>query len=96
MTHEMFKLPSAWVPLAMSGVALGLVLSQLVLSGTAREADEGAVAHLWQLLMVGQLPWIAWFLFRWFSKGWRSAAPVLTAQAVGLVLAAAPVLLLGL
>ena len=96
MTHPMFKLPSAWVPLAMSGAALLLVLSRLVISGAAREADEGAAAHLWQLLMVGQLPLIAWFLFRWFSKGWRSAAPVLAAQTVGLVLAAAPVVLLGL
>jgi hypothetical protein len=71
-------------------------LSRIVISGTGREIDEGAAAHLWQLLMVGQLPLIAWFLLRWLPKEWRSALPVLAAQSVALALAAAPVALLGL
>jgi hypothetical protein len=96
MTHPTFRLPSAWLPLAMSGAALVVVLGQLAISGTARQADEGAAAHLWQLLMVGQLPLIGWFLFRWLPKGWRSAVPVLAAQTAALTLAATPVALLGL
>ncbi len=48
--------PSAFLPLAMSLTALALVLGRIALFGAAREADEGATAHLWQLLMAGQMP----------------------------------------
>ena len=52
----MVRQPSALLPLAMSLAALALVLGRVAIYGVAREADEGAVAHLWQLLMAGQLP----------------------------------------
>jgi len=41
------KRPSALIPLAMSIAALGLVLGHIALFGGARQADEGAAAHLW-------------------------------------------------
>jgi hypothetical protein len=53
-----FKQPFAVLPLVMSLAALGLVLGHIAVAGTARQADEGAAAHLWQLLMAGQLPLI--------------------------------------
>ena len=43
--------PLPWIPIGMSLAALALVLGHIALYGTAREADEGAAAHLWQLLM---------------------------------------------
>jgi hypothetical protein len=96
MMLSTFKTPSAWVPLAMSGGALAVVTAHILNSGVAPEANEGAAAHMWQLLMAGQVPIIAWFLLRWFPKGRAAAAPVLAAQALALLAAAAPVALLGL
>lgn len=86
--------PSAWAPLAMSGAALALVLVQLAVAGAARQADEGAVAHVWQLLMAGQLPVVAVFAFRWLPRSPRPAAAVLALQVCALLAAALPVLLL--
>jgi hypothetical protein len=80
----------------MSFIALALVLGQLLVSDTARQTDEGASAHLWQLLMAGQAPVIAWFAFRWLPKGPRQAIPVLAVQLAAIVVAAAPVAWLGL
>ena len=53
--------PSAFLPLTMSLTALALVLSHIAIFGAAREADEGTTAHLWQILMAGQLPVLVFF-----------------------------------
>ena len=42
---NLFKRPSAFMPVAMSLAALALVLGYVLIFGAAREADEGAVAH---------------------------------------------------
>src|SRR3989441_7920506 len=88
------KRPSALVPLGMSLAALSLVLGHIALFGGARQADEGAAAHLWQLLMAGQIPVIAFFAVRWLPRSPRSALPVLALQAVAALGALAPVYLL--
>lgn len=54
----------AYLPMAMSLAALALVALYVVFVGTARQADEGLAAHLWQVLMAGQLPLIAAFALR--------------------------------
>ena len=59
--RTMIKRPSAFVPVAMSFAALAIVLVHIIMSGAAREADEGTAAHLWQLLMAAQIPIIAFF-----------------------------------
>jgi hypothetical protein len=92
--RTMLKRPSAFVPVAMSLAALALVLVHIILSGTARQADEGAVAHLWQLLMAAQIPIVAFFAIRWLPRSPRSALPVLALQAVAALAALAPVYLL--
>ena len=85
------KYPSAWIPVAMSVAALALVIGNVFLYGVAREADEGATAHIFQLLMAGQMPFVAYFAWRWLPKdpaqGWR----VLALQVVAVVAALAPV-----
>jgi hypothetical protein len=75
----------------MSLLAMSLVLFHIAMSGTAREADEGTVAHLWQLLMGLQIPIIAFFAIRWLPSSPRSAIAVLGLQFVAGVAAAAPV-----
>ena len=83
--------PSALIPLAMSFAALSLVLGHIAFFGAAREADEGTAAHLWQLLMAGQIPFIAFFAVRWLPRAPRPALLVLGLQAVAGLMAAAPV-----
>ena len=90
----MMKQPSAFLPVAMSMAALATVLGHIALFGIAREADEGAAAHIWQLLMAGQVPIVAFFAIKWVPRAPRQALPILALQ-VGAVLAAmAPVYLL--
>ena len=67
------KRPSAWIPLIMSATALTVVLFHLARFGTAPEVDEGTSAHVWQILMVGQLPIIAFFAVKWLPSEHRSA-----------------------
>jgi hypothetical protein len=64
--------------------------------GIAREADEGTSAHLWQILMAGQLPVIAFFAIKWLPQNPKSALVVLALQAGAGLAALAPVLYLGL
>lgn len=90
----MIKHPSAFVPVAMSVAALGVVIVHIIISGTARQADEGTAAHLWQLLMAAQIPIIGFFAIRRLPQSPWSALPVLALQAVAALAALAPVYLL--
>ena len=96
MTVSTLKRPSALIPLAMSLAALALVLGHTALFGVTREADEGTAAHVWQLLMAGQLPVIAFFAIRWLPRTPRPALLVLVFQGVAGLAAAAPVYFLNL
>lgn len=93
---KLLKQPSAFVPPAMSLVAVAIVLIQIVRFGVVREADEGTVAHVWQLLMVAQLPIIAYFAFTWLPRATKPAITVLALDLIAIVAAAAPVFLLKL
>jgi hypothetical protein len=90
------KRPSALIPLAMSIAALSLVLGHIAIYGVARQADEGAAAHVWQLLMVGQIPVMAYFAIRWLPRTPGQALLVLGLQTAAVLAAAAPVFLLSL
>ena len=71
----------------MSVTALSIVLGYAVMFGVARQADEGAAAHLWQLLIAGQVPMIAFFVFKWFPIQPKQASLVVALQ-IGTALAA--------
>ena len=88
--------PTAWIPLAMSGLALAIVIFHILMFGTAREADEGTAAHLWQILMAGQLPIVAFFAIKWLPRTPGHAVMVLALQAIAGLAAMAPVFYLGL
>jgi hypothetical protein len=92
----LIKQPSAFLPPAMSIAALATVLVHVALFGTAREADEGAAAHIWQLLMAGQLPVILVFAVTWLPRAPRQGITILGLQAAAALAALAPVFLLGL
>ncbi|HEX4583896.1 MAG TPA: hypothetical protein VH183_03640 [Burkholderiaceae bacterium] len=88
--------PSGFLPIIMSGAALLAVLTHVAIFGVAREADEGAAAHLWQILMAGQLPIVVFFAIRWLRKDLRGTLVVLGLQTLAIVAAISPVLVLGL
>ncbi len=90
------KLVSAWLPIAMSLAAFGVVVVHVALFGTAREPDEGTAAHGWQILMAAQIPIIAFFAFTAIPRAPRQALPVLALQIVAVLWAMAPVYYLGL
>jgi hypothetical protein len=94
--HTMVKQPSAFVPVAMSFAALTIVLVHIIMSGAAREADEGTAAHLWQLLIAAQVPIMAFFAIRWLPQSPSYALPVLALQAGAALAALAPVYFLNL
>ncbi len=90
------KKPSAFLPVAMSLAALVVVLFHVAIFGVAREADEGAAAHIWQLLMAAQLPLLLFFAVRWLPRNPKQAAQVMALQAGAAITALAPVYFLGL
>ena len=89
------KKASALIPVVMSLVALILVAIQVAIYGTRPEPDEGALAHLYQLLVAGQLPVIAYFAFRWLRRAPLQGLRVVVAQAFALAAALVPVHMMG-
>lgn len=93
----LLKTPSAWVPIAMSLASLVLVISYLTIFGIdRRDEDEGAAAHIWQLLIAGQLPIIAFFFIKYFPIKPKQTLWVLALQIGVLISALSPVFILGL
>ncbi len=88
------KQPSALIPMAMSLIALAMVLSFLVTNGVVHQADEGTEAHIWQLLMAGQIPIV--FAIKWLPRAPRQTLPVLALQAGAALASMAPVFFLHL
>ena len=89
--ESLLKRPSALLPLAMSTAAIAVLVIYVALFGTARQEDEGTAAHLWQLLMAGQLPIIAFFAIKWLPIQPGRALGVLALQITAACVAAFPV-----
>ncbi len=90
----MLKHPSAFLPIAMSLGALATVLLYLALHGPGPQADEGAAAHIWQLLMASQAPIVLFFAIKRVPQSPRQAVPILALQVGAALAAMAPVFLL--
>lgn len=87
MNVPSMKQASAFLPLVMSLAALVMVLGHAAISGVVHEADEGTAAHIFQLLMAGQVPVVAFFAIKWLPRAPRRTQQVLALQA-GAALAA--------
>ena len=88
--------PTAYLPVAMSVGALAMVVWFVAAHGVVHQPDEGTQAHLWQLLVAGQVPLSAFFAVRWLPSATRPALVVVALQVVAvLVLAVAPLWALG-
>jgi hypothetical protein len=91
----MLKYPTALLPLGLSLASLALIAGYVALYGTARQPDEGAAAHIWQLLILAHGPAILVFLAKWAPRDVKAAMTVLAVQVVALGAALAPVWILG-
>ena len=82
----------------MSLAALAMTLGYLAIFGVAaaHEPDEGTPAHIFQLLMAGQVPVVAFFAVKWLPRVPRQTLQVLALQAGAALAALAPVYWLGL
>lgn len=88
--------PIAFVPIAMSLAALTVAVITVAIYGTHREQDEGAAAHMFQLLVAGQLPVIGLLLLQWRQFEPKAALRVLTLQVGAIATAMLPVWMLQL
>ena len=64
--------------------------------GAVREADEGTTAHIFQLLLIAEVPIVAFFAVKWLPRNPRQALQVLALQAGAGLAALAPVFFLNL
>jgi hypothetical protein len=100
--RTILKQPSAFLPLAMSLAAIGVLCGAAIYGilhgahGIIRQPDEGTAAHLWQLLMAGQLPVLLFFAIKWLPRAPKQTLYVLALQAGAALASMAPVFLLGL
>ena len=92
---RMIRQPSAFVPIAMSLLALATVALHVARFGVTPEPDEGTAAHIWQLLMAAQFPVIAYFAINWLPRSPRDASRVRALQVGAALAALAPVVILG-
>lgn len=82
MGITLLRRPSGFLPVAMSLAGLALVLGHVARFGVVHEADEGTAAHLWQMLMGGQLPLILYFAATWLPRAPGASLRVLGIQAI--------------
>ena len=96
---SLVRKPSAFIPLAMSLCAFAVVMSSVAALGTASlraMADEGTAAHIWQLLIAGQPPVIAFFALKWLARDRTAGLTIMAIQLAVFGAALLPVWLLGL
>lgn len=66
----------------MSVAALALLLGYVGVFGIVHHEDEGTPAHIFQLIMVAQLPIVASFGIKWLLKRPGQTLLVLALQAI--------------
>jgi hypothetical protein len=95
MSVPAFKPLLAWLPMAMSLAALGLVLFHLAVFGPAPQPDEGTEAHIFQILLAGEIPLLVFYAVKWLPRAPKTALLVIGVQLGAVAAAMAPIYLLG-
>jgi hypothetical protein len=94
MTARQVNRATAAVPLLCSAAAFALVMAN-ILAGIPRQPDENTSAHIFQLLILIQIPLIALFAAGADWAQWRRPAALLALQALAIATALLPVWLAG-
>lgn len=87
MNQQKINRISGVIPIVMSLVAFGVVIVAVLTGWGKGDADEGAGAHIFQLLIAAQVPFILIYIA---TADWRKLGRVtglMALQASGLVLA---------
>jgi hypothetical protein len=80
-TGPSFRLPSAYLPLALSLSALAFMITYVAVFGVSEPGgDEGGPARLFQLIMLIQLPIMGYFALRWLPGEPRQGLVILALQ----------------
>ncbi len=85
------KRPSAILPMALSLAALAVVLGRIALAGPTPGVDEGTADHVFQLLLVTEVPLILWLVVKWLPRAPHWALQVVALQLLFGLAALAPV-----
>ncbi len=91
MDRQKINRTSGIVPIVLSIMAFAVVIVAVLTGWGKGDADEGAAAHIFQLLIVAQAPVILVFVA---TADWRKVgrvAGLIALQGAGLILAFAPV-----
>ena len=84
--YSLLKQPSAWIPIALSLAALAMLLGYVATFGVVQHEDEGTPAHIFQLIMLAQLPIVGYFTIKWLPKRPKQSLLVLALQAVAWII----------
>lgn len=96
MDFSLLRRPSGFLPIAISLVLLAMMAGLAVTGRLVPEPDEGAPAHIFQILMAAQALIILFFAIMWLPRAPRSAVLVLSLQIAAALAAMAPVYFLKL
>jgi hypothetical protein len=91
MDRQKINRISGIVPVVMSLLAFAVVLVVVTTGWERHLKDEGIAAHIFQLLIVGQVPFILTFLATANWHQWRRLTGPIALQLVAIVVAFAPV-----
>lgn len=90
----MLKQPSGFLPITMSLAAIVEIILYLAIFGITQQEDEGIAAHIFQLLIVLQLPIMMFFAAKWLPQFPKQAIFVLSLQIGAIIAAVTPILIL--
>jgi hypothetical protein len=76
----LLRAPTAWLPFAISLVALCLALGYAAVVGVTPNADEGTPARIFQLLMLSQAVIVLMFAVRWLPRAPKPAGAIIALQ----------------
>ena len=85
-TREVLCCPTALLPIGLSLGALLVVLIHVASGDPAPGPDIDAVAYLWRMLMLVQIPALALFIGRWLRKARRPTFQVLALQGAAMAI----------
>jgi|ERR1035438_6061286 hypothetical protein len=91
MSRQKINRVSAIAPVVMSLVAFAIVLLAVSTGWGMVPGDEGTAAHIFQILIVLQMPLILAFLATANWRNWRWVASRIVLQAAAIILAFSPV-----
>ena len=82
------------MPLVISLIGISMVIGHAAIYGIVHKSDEGTAAHIFQILVVAQIPLVAIFTIKWLPRAPRKTLKVLALQVGAMLAAIVSVLLL--